>query len=98
MSLPETIRLVDKWKPLTDAWSEAFREHASVRVEHGDFFASAADALVSPANSFGFMDGGLDLAIRARRAAVCGADANGVRTDHRTGPHSKRRDNPSQSS
>src|SRR5204862_2581392 len=32
--------------------------------ECGDFFAAAADAMVSPANSFGIMDGGLDLAIR----------------------------------
>jgi O-acetyl-ADP-ribose deacetylase (regulator of RNase III) len=30
----------------------------------GDFFSRDADAMVSPANSFGIMDGGLDLAIR----------------------------------
>jgi O-acetyl-ADP-ribose deacetylase (regulator of RNase III) len=30
----------------------------------GDYFQRPADALVSPANSFGIMDGGLDLAIR----------------------------------
>ena len=66
MSLPEVIRLVDRWKPLTDAWSEVFSERESIRVESGDFFATAADALVSPANSFGIMDGGLDLAIRAQ--------------------------------
>ena len=64
MSLPELIWLVDKWKPLTDAWSEAFSQHDSVAVECGDFFRDA-DALVSPANSFGIMDGGLDLAIRS---------------------------------
>jgi O-acetyl-ADP-ribose deacetylase (regulator of RNase III) len=63
MSLPKLIRLVDHWKPLTDEWSEVFKEHESVRVECGDFFATAADAIVSPANSFGIMDGGLDLAI-----------------------------------
>ena len=64
MSLPTEIRLVDKWKPLTDAWSEVFSENASIRVLCGDFFSEDADALVSPANSFGIMDGGLDLAIR----------------------------------
>jgi O-acetyl-ADP-ribose deacetylase (regulator of RNase III) len=63
VSLPALIWLVDKWKPLTDAWSEVFAEQESIRVECGDFFR-AADALVSPANSFGIMDGGLDLAIR----------------------------------
>jgi O-acetyl-ADP-ribose deacetylase (regulator of RNase III) len=66
MSLPETIRLVDKWQPLADAWSEVFAEHESVVVKCGDFFAEPADALVSPANSFGIMDGGLDLAIRTQ--------------------------------
>jgi O-acetyl-ADP-ribose deacetylase (regulator of RNase III) len=65
-SLPAVINLVDQWKPLTDAWSEVFEAHESVRVENGDFFATAADALVSPANSFGIMDGGLDLAIRSQ--------------------------------
>jgi O-acetyl-ADP-ribose deacetylase (regulator of RNase III) len=66
VSFPEAIRLVDKWRPLTDAWSEVFDGYDAVRVENGDFFAAPADALVSPANSFGIMDGGLDLAIRDR--------------------------------
>jgi O-acetyl-ADP-ribose deacetylase (regulator of RNase III) len=64
VSLPDLIWLVDKWKPLTDAWSESFAERGAIRVECGDFFREA-DALVSPANSFGIMDGGLDLAIRS---------------------------------
>jgi len=66
VSLPKAITLVDKWKPLTDAWSEVFEGYHAVRVECGDFFATPADAVVSPANSFGIMDGGLDLAIRDR--------------------------------
>jgi O-acetyl-ADP-ribose deacetylase (regulator of RNase III) len=66
MSLPEKIRLVDKWRPLTDAWTEVFAEHASVVVACDDFFSEPADAMVSPANSFGIMDGGLDLAIRTQ--------------------------------
>jgi O-acetyl-ADP-ribose deacetylase (regulator of RNase III) len=35
-----------------------------VEVLNGDYFQRPADAIVSPANSFGIMDGGLDLAIR----------------------------------
>jgi O-acetyl-ADP-ribose deacetylase (regulator of RNase III) len=35
-----------------------------VEVIAGDYFQRPADAIVSPANSFGIMDGGLDLAIR----------------------------------
>jgi O-acetyl-ADP-ribose deacetylase (regulator of RNase III) len=30
-------------------------------VSHGDIFEQKADAIVSPANSFGYMDGGIDL-------------------------------------
>ena len=65
MSFPSTVSLVDRWSPLVDAWSETFAERAGVIVREGDFFANDADALVSPANSFGIMDGGLDLAIRS---------------------------------
>lgn len=69
MSLPTKIVLADLWDPLTRAWSEAFANVGPVEVRHGDFFAEAADALVSPANSFGIMDGGLDAAIRAKLGA-----------------------------
>jgi O-acetyl-ADP-ribose deacetylase (regulator of RNase III) len=58
------ILLVDKWRPLCDAWRQAFAPHENVTVLEGDFFAREADAMVSPANSFGIMDGGLDVAIR----------------------------------
>jgi O-acetyl-ADP-ribose deacetylase (regulator of RNase III) len=66
MSLPTKIVLADLWEPLARAWSEAFARFDHVEVRHGDFFAEDADALVSPANSFGIMDGGLDAAIRAQ--------------------------------
>src|SRR5438874_561559 len=36
----------------------------AVEAIAGDYFQRPADAIVSPANSFGIMDGGLDLAIR----------------------------------
>jgi len=49
---------------LCDAWSQAFGKFPNVEVVEGDFFSQDADAMVSPANSFGIMDGGLDLAIR----------------------------------
>lgn len=64
MPLPSLI-LADHWAPLTRAWSEAFAPFEAVHVHDGDFFALDADAMVSPANSFGIMDGGLDAAIRA---------------------------------
>ena len=46
-----------------DAWARAFADCPQVRAEQGDYFRTDADAVVSPANSFGFMDGGLDLVI-----------------------------------
>ena len=64
MQLPTTIHLVDRYESLVRAWSDAFASYPRVRVRQGDFFAEDADALVSPANSFGIMDGGLDAAIR----------------------------------
>lgn len=46
------------------AWRHAFADQAGAEIIEGDYFAQPADAMVSPANSFGIMDGGLDLAIR----------------------------------
>lgn len=46
---------------LYEAWNETFAEHAEVRISQGDILTFTADAIVSPANSFGYMDGGLDL-------------------------------------
>lgn len=62
----EKITLVDRQGPLTSAWERAFEDVEAVRVVRGDFFEVPADAMVSPANSFGIMDGGLDRAIRDR--------------------------------
>jgi len=43
------------------AWEKYFVGIANVRVSQGDIFEVPADAIVSPANSFGYMDGGIDL-------------------------------------
>ncbi|MFZ5889602.1 MAG: macro domain-containing protein [Myxococcota bacterium] len=60
------VLLVDLLRPLIAAWQQAFAAIPDVEIREDDFFSLDADALVSPANSFGIMDGGLDLAIRAR--------------------------------
>ncbi|XP_052810959.1 uncharacterized protein LOC128238760 [Mya arenaria] len=59
-------KLCDKQEELVDAWTELFKEYIEadkVEVYQGDIFyeGPAADAIVSPANSFGDMDGGIDL-------------------------------------
>src|SRR5262249_25892967 len=62
--LPAKIFLVDRSPRLIAAWEEAFYPFPPVETRLADFFSLPADAMVSPANSFGIMDGGLDLAIR----------------------------------
>jgi O-acetyl-ADP-ribose deacetylase (regulator of RNase III) len=62
--LPSTILLIDRSRPLVDCWSEQFADCPAIQAVAGDYFQQPADAIVSPANSFGIMDGGLDLAIR----------------------------------
>jgi O-acetyl-ADP-ribose deacetylase (regulator of RNase III) len=51
---------------IVNAWKMHFEGIDSVRVSVGDIFELDADAIVSPANSFGYMDGGIDLAYRHR--------------------------------
>jgi O-acetyl-ADP-ribose deacetylase (regulator of RNase III) len=46
---------------LAAAWGRCFGGEKNVEVSCGDIFERRADAIVSPANSFGFMDGGIDL-------------------------------------
>jgi O-acetyl-ADP-ribose deacetylase (regulator of RNase III) len=43
------------------AWRAAFADCDDVRISEGNILSLQADAIVSPANSFGYMDGGLDL-------------------------------------
>ena len=64
LALPKRIVLLDRSSTLVTAWNRAFEEYAAVEPIEGDFFSKPADAMVSPANSFGIMDGGLDRAIR----------------------------------
>jgi O-acetyl-ADP-ribose deacetylase (regulator of RNase III) len=52
--------------PLVAAWSKRFADIPQVQPSLGDIFGVKADAIISPANSFGFMDGGIDLAYSRR--------------------------------
>jgi O-acetyl-ADP-ribose deacetylase (regulator of RNase III) len=56
------ILLRDRNEGLTAAWAKHFHGVEAVEISTGDIFGVEADAIVSPANSFGFMDGGIDLA------------------------------------
>lgn len=56
------IHLRDINADLVAAWQTAFAGLPGVKVSAGDILEQEADAIVSPANSFGHMDGGIDLA------------------------------------
>lgn len=59
--------LRDRNPQVVEAWISQFRPYPNVEVSCGDIFdGPVADAIVSPANSFGFMDGGID-AVYSRR-------------------------------
>lgn len=58
--------LIDTNPALVAAWRQLFSAQANVTVQEGDITSLSVDALVSPANSFGFMDGSLDYAISVR--------------------------------
>ena len=64
--MPLSYRLRDTNRAVVEAWRQHFASWPEVVVSEGDIFDEAADALVSPANSFGFMDGGIDLAYSLR--------------------------------
>jgi O-acetyl-ADP-ribose deacetylase (regulator of RNase III) len=57
------IYLIDIDKKITDAWQRVFEGVGNIKIIHDSIFNYPADALVSPANSFGFMNGGIDFAI-----------------------------------
>jgi O-acetyl-ADP-ribose deacetylase (regulator of RNase III) len=54
------IILVDIEAPLAAAWKQFCADLPGVSIHHGSIFDCECDAVVSPANSFGFMDGGID--------------------------------------
>lgn len=56
-----TVTLCDLNRDLVSAWSAAFSDVDAVKVRLGSILKVEADAVVSPANSFGYMDGGIDL-------------------------------------
>lgn len=59
------IILADIQHDLCIEWQKAFKEFDNIQIHHGYFQqVKEFDCMVSPANSFGMMDGGIDFAIR----------------------------------
>lgn len=55
--------LCDINEHMINSWKKYFNQDTNFEIYHGSIFDVECDALTSPANSFGFMDGGLDLLI-----------------------------------
>ena len=70
------LSLCDRNPDITDLWSEVFSDVDCVEVVEGNLLDLDCDALISPANSFGDMSGGIDKAIddfyqgRAQKAVM----------------------------
>jgi O-acetyl-ADP-ribose deacetylase (regulator of RNase III) len=56
-----SLHLRDMNPDVASAWQKAFAGEPFVQISCGHIFDVQADAIVSPANSFGYMDGGIDL-------------------------------------
>lgn len=59
------LELVDIDPAVATALARAFAAFPEVTVRHGNLLAVAEHAAVSPANGYGFMDGGIDRAFEA---------------------------------
>jgi O-acetyl-ADP-ribose deacetylase (regulator of RNase III) len=53
-------------KELINSWKKYFQNEESIDIRYEDITKIKCDAIVSPANSFGFMDGGLDYQLSER--------------------------------
>ncbi len=54
------LHLVDLNPDVVSAWKIAFSAHSEIEISEASILHIATDAIVSPANSHGFMDGGVD--------------------------------------
>lgn len=66
MAADFTLVLCDTQQELARAWRRAFAALPEVQIHLGDLLDMEADAYVSPANSYGIMDGGIDAVLSAR--------------------------------
>jgi O-acetyl-ADP-ribose deacetylase (regulator of RNase III) len=58
------LMLRDTNPEMVMAWLDAFSEMGPWSIGSNSILSQKADAIVSPANSYGYMDGGIDLAYR----------------------------------
>jgi O-acetyl-ADP-ribose deacetylase (regulator of RNase III) len=61
--MPVSLTLCDRSADLAKAWRRYFPEDSGVKIANQNILTLDVDALAVPANSFGFTDGGVDMAI-----------------------------------
>ena len=61
--MPVAITLCDRTTDLVQAWKRYFPDESGVKVANQNILTLPVDALAIPANSFGFTDSGVDMAI-----------------------------------
>lgn len=54
------LYLVDKSPAMVSAWESVFFDVPEITIYHGNILDYAENTIVSPANSYGYMDGGID--------------------------------------
>ncbi len=54
------IQLIDTNPNMVTAWNNYFGGMENVKIWNSNYFSIETDILVSPGNSFGYMDGGID--------------------------------------
>jgi len=69
--LPVKVILVDINKQMVAAWKETFEENPEVETIEGSMLEQSVSAWVSPTNSKGSMDGGLDAIIKGALGPAC---------------------------
>ena len=79
------IQLVDINPAVTKAWEHAFKDVPEVSVHCCDLFELPTDCVVSAANSFGFMDGGVDAVISKRLPKIQEYVQRGIKETKPTG-------------
>jgi len=58
------LYLVDTSPEMITAWDRVFFDSPYIEIRHGNILDIAEDTIVSPANSYGYMDGGIDKVYR----------------------------------
>jgi O-acetyl-ADP-ribose deacetylase (regulator of RNase III) len=61
--MPVSLTLCDRSPDMIAAWRRYFSDDSGIKIANQNILTLNVDALAVPANSFGFTDGGVDMAI-----------------------------------